>query len=196
MFCSGGLSTHPSLDHTFAVNASRIALSGASAGGNLAASLALLPQQSSYSIVGLALMYPLLDAATPWPLKLRRAGLEKSWVVLPPWFSSFIIHAYLPPPRDARDPLVSPLLASEAALKRFPATAVVTAEEDYLCAEGVEFARRLEACGVSVRLKTFERVGHGFDLIPIPPGLARTSRNAQATREARDFCADALRGVT
>ncbi|KZV97843.1 alpha/beta-hydrolase [Exidia glandulosa HHB12029] len=187
-----GLSTHPSLHPPFLVDSSRIALSGGSAGANLAASLSLLSSSANISIVGLALLYPLIDLSTPYPTKLARSGLAKSWVVLPPWFSRFILHAYIPPPRSAHDVLVSPLLADAS---RFPAAvAIATAGEDYLCEEGDQLARKLESA-VKVKWRRFEAVGHGFDLLPTPYGLSRRRRNQQAIKEMWEMFVDTLRPV-
>ncbi|KZV97850.1 hypothetical protein EXIGLDRAFT_832598 [Exidia glandulosa HHB12029] len=181
---SGGLNGHPGNHH---VDPTRIALTGSSAGGNLAASLTLLcihrPLPNNAQIVGLGLNYPVLDAATPYVSKL--SGIDAK-IVLPPWFSRFILHAYLPPPRSVRDPYVSPFQAPREDLQRFPTTAIVTASQDYLSTEGDAFARTLKECGVRVAHRRFEEVGHAFDLMPTLD-WARRRRNKKATEEAYDM---------
>lgn len=74
--------------------------------------------------------------------------------------------AYLPPPRLASDPLVSPALSPDAIASKLPPTIILTAAYDYLAYEASDFAQRLEALGVAVRHRRFEDVGHGFDGIP------------------------------
>lgn len=185
---SGGLNGH-SANHR--VDPRRIALTGSSAGGNLAAALTLLcihrPLPNNARIVGLGLNYPVLDASTPYVSKL--SGIDAK-IVLPPWFSRFILHAYLPP-RSVRDPYVSPFQASREDLQRFPTTAIVTASQDYLSTEGDAFARTLKECGVRVTHRRFEEVGHAFDLMPTLD-WARRRRNKKATKEAYDMFVQAF----
>jgi acetyl esterase len=51
---------------------------------------------------------------------------------------------------------------------------VMTAEFDPLRDEGLEYAARLSAAGVSVELHQYTRVPHGFDLLV--PGAAISRR--------------------
>jgi len=46
------------------------------------------------------------------------------------------------------DPLVSPLLASDAVLAKMPTTFIITAEYDPLCDEGEQYAQKLNSLGV------------------------------------------------
>lgn len=166
---SGGLSsTLKKHSDGISLDTSRIAISGGSAGGNLAASLALLAQAKPLSngsrIVALGLLYPHLDAATPFDDKYKIMNPKD--VALPPWVSKFFMKAYLPPPRDLTDPYVSPLRAPRDRLALFPPTVVVTAERDYLAQEGNQFAEVLEKAGAQTRLVQCKGVAHAFDLDP------------------------------
>lgn len=154
----------------FPLDTTRIAISGGSAGGNLAASLALLTQKKPLAndahIVALGLLYPLLDAATPFEDKLKAMGEARKEIALPPWVSKFFLKAYLPPPRNSSDPYVSPLRAPRDRLAAFPPTVVATASMDYLAAEGDRFAQALEKEGVETHHVRCEGVKHAFDLDP------------------------------
>lgn len=58
-------------------------------------------------------------------------------------------------------------------LSGLPPAVVVTAEHDPLRDEGEEYARRLEAAGVPVRSRRFERQMHAFfQMVNILPGSA------------------------
>lgn len=169
-----------------ALDSTRIAVSGGSAGGNLAACLALLTQKMPLSngaqIVALGLLYPHVDAATPFEEKLAAMQNSKE-VTLPPWVSKFFLKAYLPRPRDLADPYVSPLRASPERLALFPPTVVVTASKDYLAREGDQFALALEKAGVQTRHVRCEGVAHAFDLEPALHKVQR-ERNRAATDQS------------
>ena len=177
------------------VDVSQIALSGASAGSNLAASLMLLtlsrPLPRTAKIVSLGLLYPVLNLDIPYDVKLARVDHEK---VLPPWISRLFGRAYLPPPRCTSDPYVSPALADAGMLGLFPATAILTAEYDTLAHEGDEFACTLEKLGVKVVHKQFALVAHGFDQTHT---MSRRQKrlNEGATAEAYEMMAGLFREV-
>lgn len=163
------------------IDPTKIALSGGSSGGNLVAALIIkglhsqLPLPNNAKLVGVALLYAMLDISMPYSEKLAHVP-DKS-KVLPRWLTRLFLDGYLSDlrtPENAlklKDPLLSPGLCSVEDLKRFPKTVVITAENDYLCHEGEVFADRLEkeagfVVGQNLFRKTFMGVGHGFDLNP------------------------------
>lgn len=114
---------------------------------------------------------------------------------LPPWLSKFFLTAYLPPPRNASDPLVSPALAPREVLAQLPSTVVLTAAYDYLADEADAFAESLKEAGVKeVVHRRFEDVGHGFDGIPAWDKKQRML-NEKAKDEAWGMIADMFRRV-
>jgi len=147
-----------------------MAVGGDSAGGGLAAGLAI-----SGTVRGLGwqmLFYPMLDArsrqavpAGPWP---NAEDMERGWA------------AYAEGYRD--DPRVSPLLAADFGL--FPPTYLVTAEVDPLREENLAFAAKLRQSGVDLEHHDYGDMVHGFALM--------TGEFAQA-REAVVSAAAALR---
>lgn len=97
--------------------------------------------------------------------------------------SKLWLKAYLPPPRDLKDPYISPALAPLVYLKQFPPTLILTAEYDYLAYEAEEWVILLEQAGVRVDHKRFAKVGHAFDGMPAL-GLEQRQLNKEARKEA------------
>lgn len=184
---SGGLSLSlekapHSSNTSLKIDSTRIALSGGSAGSNLACALTVLtlarPLPHDTTISAQGLLYPSLNLAVPYEEKIARVDPAR---ILPQWASRFFLRAYLPPPRTVSDPLVSPALAPDAIVTQFPPTVILTAAYDYLAHEADEFATRLNGLGVKVKNRRFEDVGHGFDGIP-----ARDQRQRMLNHKARD----------
>ncbi len=121
----------------------RLVLAGDSAGGNLAAAVALAARnRQGPSISRQLLIYPITTVAsldTPSYTQfakghyLEKAGME--------WFRDH----YLTAPEDAADPRVSPLEVAD--LGGLPPAQIVTAGFDPLRDEGAAYARRLEQAG-------------------------------------------------
>jgi acetyl esterase len=135
----------------------RLAVGGASAGGNLAAAVALLAREREGPRLALqALVYPPLDhrADTPSmaealdPLFFGREDLAWCW------------SHYLADPADGDNPLASPLRARD--LRGLPPALVITAELDPLRDHAELYAARLGEAAVPFDLKRFEGVPHGF----------------------------------
>jgi acetyl esterase len=135
----------------------RIAVGGDSAGGNLAAVVALMARDREGPSLALqSLLYPITDRdlSTPSYLKysdgylLTRDGMAWFW------------NHYLPEGVSPDNPYISPLRARD--LRGLPPALVITAECDPLCDEGNAYARRLEEAGVSVTLSCYPGMIHGF----------------------------------
>ncbi|KJE91855.1 hormone-sensitive lipase [Capsaspora owczarzaki ATCC 30864] len=60
------------------------------------------------------------------------------------------------------DPFISPLVASEEALRRLPPIQIVAAGLDPLLDDSIQFARRLRSVGHPVKLHVFDTLPHGF----------------------------------
>ena len=63
---------------------------------------------------------------------------------------------------STEDPLVSPLLASDAVLAKMPPTLVITAEYDPLCDEGEQYAQKLTSLGVPTSCVRYRGQIHAF----------------------------------
>lgn len=157
----------------------RIAIGGASAGGNLAAVLALrMRDEDGPEIAFQYLFVPATDLSgrTEWP-SYAEAG---DAYVLKASQLGIMFAAYVPDPADRKQPYVSPLLAED--LSGLPPALVVTAHFDPLRDEGEAYAQALEAAGVPVTLHR-EQGLHG--MIGSPGRAGRVQRMAaEAMREA------------
>ena len=160
----------------------RIAVGGASAGGNLATVVSLMARErGGPALVFQLLIYPVTEAALDTPsaravtsdaYPLNRADME--------WFWGH----YLRDDADRRDPRASPALAPS--LARLPSALVITAEIDPLCDEGERYAEALTRAGVPTVYTRYDGVTHGF------VGMAAALDKG---RTAVAECARALRGA-
>ncbi len=147
-------------ENATAVNgdAGRLAVGGDSAGGNLAAAVALrIRDEGGPAICGQLLIYPVTDYYTPGtPSYVENAdgyGLTRDTMR---WFWDH----YLRDPSDASQPYASPLRADN--FGDLPPAFVVTAEYDPLRDEGEYYAERLRAAGIPCVLSRWPGMNHGF----------------------------------
>ena len=137
------------------MNATRVAVGGHSAGGNLAAALCLLARErQEFSIVYQVLNYPPLDFTTDPFSKTSRDTL------LTVRAQEFFTSCYIKDEKQRANPLASPLLTKS--LAGLPDALIISAEYDPLCAENELYAKRLSAAGVNVTYKMFEGCMHAF----------------------------------
>jgi acetyl esterase len=140
------------------VDASRIAVGGGSAGGNLTAAVALMARDRGGPELAYQVMfYPatnLLDLSTSSHRDFADGyGLTAEHI-------AFFRDAYLPEAVDRRNPYASPLLAES--LEGLPPAIVVTAGFDVLRDEGIAYAERLETAGVPTTHAHYPHMIHGF----------------------------------
>jgi acetyl esterase len=137
----------------------KVGVGGDSAGGNLAAAVALMARDRG----GPRLAYQLLIYPVTAPARgtrfasyrdnadgylLTRGSMEWFW------------DHYLRSPEDEKSPYAAPLHASD--LSGLPPAMVVTAEFDPLRDEGRAYAERLQEAGVTVNARAYPGVIHGF----------------------------------
>jgi acetyl esterase len=163
----------------FGVDSDRIAVGGDSAGGNLAAVVALMARDRGRpALRHQLLIYPVTNFAFDTPsyrenadgLLLTRAMMEAFW------------NHYLRDTSDGERHYASPLRAES--LEGLPRAHVITAEFDPLRDEGEAYAARLREAGCPVVLSRYDGMIHGF----FPMGLViERSRDAvdEAVRELR-----------
>lgn len=141
---------------SFGGDPQRVAVMGESAGGNLAAGVAMMARDSGAPApMHMALIYPVagVDMDTPSyrenaeALPLGKKGME--------WF---VKHVFANP-ADLQDPRINLV---EADLTGLPPATIVCAEIDPLRSEGELLAERLQAAGVDVEQKTYNGVTHEF----------------------------------
>lgn len=161
------------------VDASRLAVGGDSAGGNLAAVVAIAARDAGDLPVAFQLLiYPATDQRRIAPSHTTNA---QGYLLTADSMRYYHDH-YIDDPRHDLDWRASPLLAES--LAGLPPALVLVAGYDPLRDEGVQYAQRLTESGVRATLVSFERMIHGF----VPMGRAIDEAN-----EAVSMCADALR---
>jgi len=141
----------------FGIDASRLMVGGDSAGGNLAAVVAISARDGSGpDIAGQLLIYPAIDFAMTHP---SHREPETSILLTHSVIRWFRDH-YLNGAADVGDWRASP--ARARTLIGLPPAYVLTAGADPLRDEGDEYARRLKEAGVAVTHRTFPGQFHGF----------------------------------
>ena len=139
------------------VNATRVAVGGDSAGGNLAAVVALaLRDAGDAPLAHQLLIYPATDMRGVAPSHQRNG---QGYVLTADTIAYFRGH-YIADPAQWADWRASPLLASDHT--RLPPALVLTAGYDPLVDEGRQYADALSAAGNRVQFVCFERQIHGF----------------------------------
>jgi len=159
------------------IDATRIAIGGDSAGGNLAAAACLGLRDGAVRPAFQLLIYPATDMRAVAPSHTTNGQgylLTKDSIG---WFT----HQYVAE-QDYGDWRASPLLAPTH--QGLPPALVLTAGYDPLRDEGLQYADALSAAGVPTQHVCFERQIHGF----ITMGRVITEANT-----ATDLCASALK---
>lgn len=144
------------------IDPQRIAVGGDSAGGNLAAVVALMARdRNGPRISKQVLVYPVADyfsMALTSPYASYRDNAE-GYMLTAQSMADFW-QLYLPNVGDRDNPYVSPLRANS--LRDLPPALVISAEYDPLRDEGELYAQHLKAAGVPVIFKRFDGMIHGF----------------------------------
>jgi acetyl esterase/lipase len=174
--CVAGLewafSHAPELD----IDPGRIGVGGSSAGGALAASVALRARDSGGPpLVFQLLNYPVIDDRMDTPSM-------RAFDATPMWTSGATADMWVhylgdPSGRGAVSPYAAPGRAAD--LSGLPPTYVLTAELDPLRDEGIDYARRLMEAGVPTELHTVAGACHGFDIIAAEGALGRRAIDEQ-----------------
>jgi acetyl esterase len=142
------------------VDASRLAVGGDSAGGNLAAVVALGARDAGdLPIAFQLLIYPATDQRRGAP---SHAANGQGYLLTKENMDYFHDH-YIPDARDDLDWRASPLLHANHA--KLPPAFVLTAGYDPLRDEGLQYAQKLSEAGNRAALVNFERQIHGFILM-------------------------------
>lgn len=135
----------------------RIAISGTSAGANIAAAVTLMARAAgSPKLIFQVLIVPVTDAACDTASYQAYAD----GYVLTRDVMAWCWHHYLRDPADGKSPLASPLRAPE--LAGLPPAFIATAEYDPLRDEGQLYADRLSSASVPVEYHCYQGMIHGF----------------------------------
>jgi monoterpene epsilon-lactone hydrolase len=160
--------------------ARRIALTGDSAGGNLALVLLSRTAASDIPAMGAVVLSPVTDLAMTGPSWDTRAAAD-------PYFirsqAAALIASYLGA-GDPADPRASPLLGALAGL---PPVRVHVGEDEVLLDDSRRYVARAVAAGVDARLDLWQGMPHGF-----LGGIGRLAAASQALAEIGAFLSNRL----
>lgn len=139
----------------------QVFVSGDSAGGNLAAAVALLLRDNA-ALRGQILLFPVTDAAPEnyisYTSNATGCGLERDQML---WY----LDQYLASEEHRDDDRAAPVIAKN--LGGLPPALVMTGEYDVLRDEGVTYAARLRHAGVDVTHIHYSEMHHNFPVWPL-----------------------------
>ncbi|MBC8646125.1 MAG: alpha/beta hydrolase [Thermoanaerobaculia bacterium] len=134
----------------------RVAVAGESAGGNMAAAIAIRARDEKVQApVHQVLIYPVATANLNTPSKKANAQAKPLNTAMLAWFGE----KYLATPAEGEKPTFSILKAN---LRGLPPATVISAQIDPLLSETRDYAEGLKAAGVSVDYRNYDGVTHEF----------------------------------
>ena len=140
------------------IDATRLAVAGDSAGGNLAAAVALMARDRQGPALRFQLLvYPCTDMD---PSRWRSMHENKVGYFLTTDSMVWFYDQYVPSAADRTHPYASPIHAAD--LSGLPPAFVITAEFDPLRDEGEAYAAKLQQAGVPTEAQRFDGMIHGF----------------------------------
>jgi len=157
------------------IDPEKIAIGGASAGGNLAAALALKARDmNELSVIFQLLIYPMLDDKnlysvddqhTDTPLWTRRCN-QIGW------------NAYLQEITNRNNVPIyaAPYRAND--LSNLPPATVIVGELDLFLEESIVYAQRLLKAGISTALHVYPGAYHGFDFLALKSDIGKQCEEA------------------
>jgi triacylglycerol lipase len=184
--CYAGLSWTYSNARDLGIDAAWIGVMGESAGGGLAAALALMARdRGEVPLAFQHLIYPMIDDRTCTLSNPHPFAGEFIWPAHNNRFGWTALLGHEPGRAD-----VSPYAAAARAsdVSRLPPTFIGTGALDLFLEENLEYARRLTRAGVPVELHVYPGAFHAFNLMP----GARTAEAAR--RDSREALRRALHG--
>lgn len=148
-------------------DASRLAVGGESAGGNLAAAVALMARdRGGPPIVHQSIINPMLGLDFDTESYLRNAEgyfLTRRTMM---WYWE----QYLQRPEDRENPYAAPLCADD--LSSLPPALLLAGEYDPLLSETEAYAERLRSAGVPATFSYYAGASHNFYSMPVSVKLA------------------------
>ena len=161
-----------------AVDGTRLAVMGDSAGGNLAAVVAMIARDRGGPAIALqVLIYPSVELEADFPSERENAHAP----VLKGADLDNTPRLYVPDATRRKEPYASPLCGKHDGL---PPALIQTAQHDPLRDHGPAYAEALRAAGVPVRLTNYVDAVHGYISMPHVVPAARQAL-AEAVEEIR-----------
>lgn len=168
------------------VDGGRIAIGGASAGGGMAAALALLAaERAEVRPILQLLAYPMLDDRTA----LRTDLDERPMRMWNNKANRYGWRSYLGAEPASRDfPATAvPARATAEQLRGLPPVWLGVGDLDLFHDEGIDYVRRLRNQGVATDLLVVKGAFHAFDSVVAKAPISRSFREAQITALTRAF---------
>ena len=164
------------------IDPSRTGIGGASAGGGLAAGLALLARdQGELPVAFQLLIYPMIDD--------RQITPSSTWIdpIWPPSANNFGWTSYLGSGKGGPDVPAYAAPARATDLTGLAPTLISVGAIDGFCDEDVDYATRLRQAGIPVELHVYPGAPHGFDGFGAASAVAR-----RANRDIKEWLSQQL----
>ncbi len=169
--CYAGLKWVKDNGAELGIDSSRVGIGGPSGGGGLAAALGLMVRdRGAFEIDYQLLIYPMIDPS--------RTSVTANWDV-PVWdvgSNEFGWASYLGDLSGRDDIPTHAAPSRETDLSGLPPTYIMTGSLDAFCDEDIEYAQRLNQCGVPVEFHLYPGAPHGFDGFAPGTPVARQAR--------------------
>lgn len=173
---------------TLGIDPTRIAVKGESAGGGLAAMLAIaVRDRKEFTFCQQVLIYPMLDDHTGSTRKLPPYLGHYIWT---PQSNQFGWSSFLGVPAGSKTVPKNSVPARVQNLGGLAPAFVGVGSIDLFAPEDIEYSRRLIEAGVSTELMVVPGGYHGFDLFCPHASLTKEFRNAWSSALRRAFAKD------
>lgn len=141
--------------------AERVVIAGDSAGGNLAVAVALKVNELGIRPAdGICIAYPSLLVTMAWSPSRLLSFFDP---LMPLSVLELCQKSYIPEGADgAKDPIISPLLASDDELRKLPPFSVICGSLDPLLDDTAEFAQRMHDIRDGDVFRVCQKLPHGF----------------------------------
>ncbi|MEO6365848.1 MAG: alpha/beta hydrolase fold domain-containing protein [Luteimonas sp.] len=135
----------------------RIALVGESAGGNMAANIAIAARDNHWQApLHQVLVYPVADNDLNSPSYIENANAKPLNKPMIEWF----VKHYVGDAAKTADPRIA--LVKQPSLANLAPATIILAQIDPLRSDGEKYAEKLRAAGVPVTVQTYDGVTHEF----------------------------------
>lgn len=173
---------------TLKLDAKKLAVSGESAGGNLAAFLAQeTARQNIQQPVFQLLFYPLLQYAD---VRSKKSSFKETGFLVATRLFELFRDTYVPRRSDRMDVRVSPLFAPPTDFQRLCPAHLVLCGWDPLLAEGRTYADQMVQSGIKATVREYPNMIHGFLSL-----TARSSLAQKAVRQAGEIVGEVLKSL-